>query len=294
MGMKHIPDGQDFSAEHFPKDFGFTGSARTERQHSSRSPQFEDEPEGLGASTEGENRFSDGGHIHPHGHRVVRTEHREDGAIEMHHAHGGMSIMHADGHMTHHTADGHVMAEGGMEHMAHGGGTHTHPEGHRVTHVEPHGDGEIHHHEHGGYTKHHGDGRITHHRADGAPVGMAADMARDRKMIAKGIHEHEDQEHRGEHSKLELARGGMPGRRPRLPRGMNPKVKSAHPLGEESALNRAPADPARTVTPRNSMPGGQMGYGVEPSAEPDVAGSDMSGGMPGMKRGGMRPDRKRG
>jgi hypothetical protein len=27
MGVKHLPDGEDFGSEHFPKDFGFSGSA---------------------------------------------------------------------------------------------------------------------------------------------------------------------------------------------------------------------------------------------------------------------------
>jgi hypothetical protein len=80
-------------------------------------------------------------------------------------------------------------------------------------------------------------------------------------------------------SSHEYAIGG----RARLPRGMRPQAaRPRSPVG-----HTPPMTAARMPTPRNPAPGGAMGMGVEPSAEPDVAGPGALGGAPGgMNRGG--------
>lgn len=298
MAITHLKDGEDFSAKHFDKSFGFSGSAEGYDSKSAAPPfaaskptkashsENEDHEEYTGPMGDQAPGVGMPEHMHPHGHDVVRSEPHEHGGVIMHHAHGGFSIHHKDGHVTHHHADGGSVMVHPDAYSRGGSATHVHPHGHRVSHVTSQHDREIHHHEHGGYTVKHDDGRITHHGHDGHPVGAPGmAMGGEKAMIAKGIHQHEDHEHDGEHTDIKLARGGMPGMG-KLPRGMRPKVAHAHPLGEESALNRPPMNPMHTATPRNSMPGGQMGYGVEPSAEPDPAGSEMPGGGFGMKRGG--------
>jgi hypothetical protein len=280
MGIRHLKDGQDFGPEHFDKGFGFSGSSEGYDEHSAAPPFAGTKPtSGPHMSQESTPAYADGGHVHPHGHHVVRVEHRGDGAVVHHHKHGGFSILHPDGSFTHHLADGHAaMAHGGMHH---GASVHSHPMGHEVSHVESHGDREVHHHKHGGYTVHHEDGRITHHNHDGAPMGHGAMV----DMAGKAVFQHETQEHDGEHSDLHLARGGMamPGmgkskmRRPKMPKGEGA-------LTEGSAINRPPRNPMMSTTPRNAMPAGQMPYGVEPSAEPDVAGSGQN--IPQLHRGG--------
>lgn len=79
------------------------------------------------------------------------------------------------------------------------------------------------------------------------------------------------------------ARGGSvgfaQGGKARLPTGMKAKVLQRH-----SPINTAPRNPMTTRTPRDIMPGGQMGYGVQPSAEPDVAGTTQN--IPQLAGGG--------
>lgn len=76
----------------------------------------------------------------------------------------------------------------------------------------------------------------------------------------------------------------------RLPRSMTPMAeRHRSSIGSGagpgmSPVEKPPRNPTMSTSPRNSMPGGQMGYGVEPSAEPDQAGSEQ--GIPQMKRGG--------
>jgi hypothetical protein len=319
MAAKYLPDGQDFGSHpsHFSKDFGFSGSsepyANGATPHTSdrgkpknaKTPPNPDRPfptgptHGMDSSggdeqeashnDMGDPAMAHGGHMHPHGHHVVRTEHRHDGARVEHHAHGGMTVHHHDGRVSHHHHDG------SEAHEAHGGmESHVHPHGHHVTHVQHHADGRVvHHHSHGGHSVHHPDGRITHHHDDGSPVHMAhgghegyhdpesefvhrakggmADEMQDKKMIKKAFREHDEHMHEGKRESIHLAQGGMPPAGGMMPRHQMP-------------VNRPPRNPQRSVSPRNAMPGGQMGYGVEPSAEPDMAGTEQ--GMPQLSHGG--------
>ena len=49
-------------------------------------------------------------------------------------------------------------------------------------------------------------------------------------------------------------------------------------------INRPPKNPNLNTGPSDSKPGGAMGYGTQPSAEPDMAGSEQ--GIPQLKHGG--------
>lgn len=281
--MKHIPAGQDFSASDFPREFGFHGSAGgapgptgpktaappyagDKDTHGSKS---RPEPEEAGEQAPGD--FARGGGVggHPHGDCPIGAPmpHASGGHIVEHH-HGGHSIHHADGHMTHHNHDGspaQAMAQGG-------GASHMHPHGHHVTDVEHRSDGKIvHHHSHGGHSVHHADGRITHHDASGAPVmAQGGGMGQqDGTYVNGGAAEHHERHGGG------MAHGG----RARLPRAMTPVSER-----RRSPIETPPRNPGISTSPRNNMPGGQMPYGVEPSAEPDQAGSTQ--GIPQMKHGG--------
>lgn len=176
-------------------------------------------------------------------------------------------------------------------------GGDVHPNGHHVIHVEHHADGAVvHHHAHGGYTVHHADGGITHHMQDGMPCHARGGIEHmhDSSELAhrhKGKHHSEAGESAAEEAAEspaeEAAEGGMArGGHMRLPKSFRPKAGHGHEIGNESAVNRPPRNPMTSTTPRNAMPGGQMAYGVEPSAEPDVAGSTQ--GIPQLKRGGRR------
>lgn len=167
-------------------------------------------------------------------------------------------------------------AVGGSAHTyAEGGKVKGHPMGHHVTHVthDPATNAVMMHHAHGGFTMHHPDGGISHHGADGQPA-MATGGGGD---------------HPGEGTFLERARGGrahMPPPHKKPMQQAMPKERATEPD------DTAPRNPMRNPSRRNAMPGGQMPYGVEPSAEPDVAGSgqgidDMpSSDSPAMARGG--------
>lgn len=248
MGPRHIPDGKDFHevAGAFPKDFGFSGSSEGYDAHPAAPPFDGDTPtKGPHTSVETAPEFAHGGatnHMHPHGHDVVKVHRQNDGSVVHHHSHGGYTIHHAGGAITHHAAGGEIC-------HAMGGPIHD--------------DGHV-----------HDSSELAHRFARGG------DVEQDKAMVKKGIHEHEDQEHHGEHSDIELARGGHP----RLPRNMLPKVGHARDIGSEMPINRPPRNPMHSTTPRNAMPGGAMGYGVEPSAEPDVAGSDQ--GLTQLGKGG--------
>jgi hypothetical protein len=108
-----------------------------------------------------------------------------------------------------------------------------------------------------------------------------ADERADKALVKKAVHQHEVHEHHGELTDLHLARGGITGHRQRLPRSMKPAM-----MRPRSPIETPPRDPGITTTPRNQMSGGALGYGVEPSAEPDTAGDGQ--GIPQMRRGGRR------
>jgi hypothetical protein len=294
MAIRHLADGQDFGPEHFSKDFGFKGSAEGGTGPKTASPPYAQDvptrgpkhvPEPLEAGEGPPHDYAHGGHAHmahggehhPHGHcpRGEPMPHAGGGHI-VHHEHGGHTIHHPDGHVTHHHHDGSP-----VQHEAHGGAMHhLHPHGHHVVRVEHHADGRVlHHHAHGGHTVHHPDGHISHHHADGTPAHMAAGGGMghgDGTYVNDGAAEH----HRRHGMVADTDGDGMAmGGRTRLPRSMIPPAER-----RRSPIETPPRNPMHTTSPRNSMPGGQMGYGVEPSAEPDMAGSDQ--GIPQMKRGG--------
>ena len=287
MAIHHIKDGESFK---YPTDFGFHGSAEGETGPKSASPPYAEDvptrgPKHVAEPTEmgegppgdyargGHAHMAHGGESHPHGHcpRGEPMPHAGGGHI-VHHEHGGHTIHHPDGHVTHHHHDGSPVHE-----AAHGGAMHhMHPHGHHVVRVEHHADGRVlHHHDHGGHTVHHPDGHITHHHEDGTPAHMAAGGH------AMG-HQHDSSEYVHGGAAEHHARHGdgmAMGGRTRIPRSFVPQAER-----RRSPIETPPRNPMHSTTPRNSMPGGQMGYGVEPSAEPDMAGSDQ--GIPQMRRGG--------
>ena len=336
--MRHIPDGGDFfdgKNSQMHSDFGFSSSIN-QREAGGHPPFAGNKPThdmALGekpgdyarggkirggavpyagnapthgskhdispTNSAGPGTYAHGGTIHPHGDEVVHEEMHATGGRICHMAHGGYTVEHPDGRTQHFTAR-HREIEGtptGGEYA--GGGMHLHPHGHAITHVEQELSGAvIHHHEHGGYSKHHPDGRVTHHMADDTPahlgmVGMGGgmdgeavvprlkrarggDMAQDRGMIRKALREEESAEG-GRHEGTKMARGGHA----RLPHGMG-----APPMGDGAGMrvNQPPRFARKTTTPRNIMPGGEMAYGVEPGSEPDVAGSEQDATP--MRRGG--------
>lgn len=251
--LRRLGENQDFGKSEFGSDeaksFGFTGSAEGYDEHPAAPPFAGSKPTDNGKHFE---NYAEGGEVH-------------EG--EPHHK------------MAHH-----------------------HPHGHHVTHVEHGPHGTIMHHAHGGYTHHHPDGGVSHHHHDGQPVHHMAhgghhpgegtflarahggDMEQDRAMVAKGVHQHEDHEHHGEHTDLHLAQGGG-ARHPHIPSSEKPLGGRGH-----SPINTAPRNPMRNPSSRNAMPGGQMGYGVEPSAEPDVA--DGGGEPTPMAHGGKAPHKR--
>lgn len=254
--LRYLNDGEDFGSSHFGdnKDFGFTGSAEASQGYDSP-----DVPtKGPNSGMETTPQFAKGGDVHPQGHQVSHTEDHGDGSFTAYHKHGGFTHHHANGGVTHHDAMG-------MQMKARGGAA-----------FDPH-------------NSHMHDESEVAHRAQGGMIGDTAhtfagggDVAQDKAMVKKGIRQHEEHDHKGEpRTDIELARGG---RHPRLPRNMRPHAAHAHPIGEEKpAFNRPPRNPMQSTTPKNSMPGGVMPYGVEPSDEPEMP---AAGG--GMRRGGMR------
>lgn len=133
MGMRRLNDGEDFGAEHFAqeKNFGFSGSAQGPDKHPA-APPFAGSADSSGPHHAVEStpayacggeaggsahNYAGGGHVHPHGHEVVKVDHGMHGTV-MHHAHGGFTHIHPDGHMSHHGHDG----KPAMPMMGHGGG----------------------------------------------------------------------------------------------------------------------------------------------------------------------------
>jgi hypothetical protein len=260
--VRHLKDGEDFGAQHFAaeKDFGFTGSAQGYDPHPVAPPFAGARPTDNGQNL---TPYARGGahhmqHMHPHGHRVVRVEHRHDGSVVHHHAHGGHSIHHAHGGITHHDA------MGGMCHAQ--GGAHMSDEMQDKAMVAK----GIHQHEN---HEHHGEHTDLHLARGGRHRHPKEGSAAEERGESPEFEAHEDEG---------MARGGHAAR---IPRGMRPKATHEHPIGAEMAMNRPPRSPKRSPTTRNAMPGDAMGMGVEPSAEPDMPpGGD--GGAPMLRRGG--------
>lgn len=173
MAIKHVA-GEFFGGEHGADHaaFGFSGSL-TPLPTVPQTAQHSNFPLTKGTKDRAEpvDEYAGGGsvHMHPHGHRVSRVEHRFDGAVVHHHAHGGFTVHHADGRIAHHQGDGSPVM--GME-------------------------------------SHDGEGEYAHggHVRDRA---MRDDEARDKAMIKKAVMQHENHEHDGEHTDLHLRRGGV-------------------------------------------------------------------------------------
>lgn len=111
-------------------------------------------------------------------------------------------------------------------------------------------------HDHGGFSHVRPDGQVTHHTMDGGMCkGGGVKMA--------------------EGGSVDEARGG----KIRLPGSIRTAISKRH-----SPIETPPRNPNQTTTPRNRMSGGVMPYGVEPSAEPMVAGSEQD--IPTLRRGG--------
>lgn len=136
---------------------------------------------------------------------------------------------------------------------------HGHPHGHKVMAVrhDPSTGAVVHHHEHGGYTMHHPDGHVTHHSQDGQHLAhggrMMPPMGGEGTHVAKMAH------------------------------------MAPHHAGKPPS-ERPPRNPSRSASTPNEMPGGQMPYGVQPSAEPDEP--DAGGGAPQLARGGRAKRRE--
>lgn len=256
MAKIEIPDGQDFG---YPVEFGFHGSAGLQKDM--RTGHLS-EPGKTGGETKAPmTPYARGGraempaHMHPAGHRIVETEAHPTGGVVMKHAHGGYTHMRPDGNVTHHNADG-------TPAMGMGGG----------------GAGE---------------GTYVDRMAKGGHMEAGeerADMMQDKGLIKKAMRQHETAEHGGEHHALKLAdggdvdgddyaRGGRVGKTARLPHGMTPVAGRP-----KSPINTPPRKPETTTTPQNAMPGGVMAYGVQPSDEPEVAGSTQ--GIPQFRAKG--------
>ena len=264
----HLADGEDFGAQHFGsehmRDFGFSGSA----QGAPAQPKSKEG--GRGAKS----RYAEGGHLpampHVEAHADgSHTVHHSDGRRTVHHAEGGHSIYHSDGKVEHHQGS---------------------------THVTHHPDGSVERHQHEpGYAM----GGPTMPARPMAPAATAPvmpaqanpvvravrgyaegghvdpDAAEDKALVRKGVRQHENQEHGGEHADLKLARGGMvPHKRSRRG-GM--------------AMNSPATTPERTTTPHNATAGGQIPYGVQPDSNPDI--SDNDGALTQMSRGGRVKNR---
>jgi hypothetical protein len=111
-------------------------------------------------------------------------------------------------------------------------------------------------------------------------MAHGGDVSQEKAIVKKAFRQHDEHMHGGESEHLDLARGGFAGHRQRLPRAMKPEGMRPH-----SPINTPPRNPNMTTTPTNDMPAGQMGYGVQPSAEPDAAGSEQ--GITQMHKGGL-------
>lgn len=129
--------------------------------------------------------------------------------------------------------------------------------------------------------------------AKGGPV--RSDIAQDKALVKKGIHQHEAQEHGGKLSKLDLRRGGKVGKSKAPSRARKHASKPKAPAMDDGGMskgmpiNRPPRNPNVTASPKNAMPGGVMPYGVQPSTEPDVppasGGVPSAGALSRLKRG---------
>lgn len=160
--------------------------------------------------------------------------------------------------------------------------------------IEFHPDGRIMVH-HGASMDEHDSSELAHRQnfAKGGHVEakeQASDIRQDKALVKKGVRQHETQEHGGKHSTLKLAEGGaVKGGRNKV----RPKETSGA-LSQASALNREPENPQETETSpaHELLPAGNEPYGVEPSDEPENAGSRQ--GIPQLAKGGRVKNYARG
>lgn len=293
MGIRHV-DGE-FNESHFSKDFGFKGSAEPPRGRYAkgghvtkiRQPYADGGPV-MGDPIDPSNPdpgMAKGGHVpgrrpmpmdaaepdaddmpprpggrHPDGQHIVRTEPMAGGGAICHHAHGGRTVVNADGTSQHFSAGGPV--EGG-----------SFPDEPTSEPRQLEADGT-------GFARG-GRSRLASGNDLNDPMDSNPDLTRRIRQLpqrADGM----DTDPRTTDASRSVDDGYSKGGRARLAPSMRPKVMQRHsPIGN---VNHAPRNPMSTVSPSNDMPGGQMGYGVQPGAEPDMAGSEQ--GVPQMKRGG--------
>jgi hypothetical protein len=130
----------------------------------------------------------------------------------------------------------------------------------------------------------------------GGHLSAKSDEASDRRMVESGIHQHENHEHGGRHTKLKLADGGSAdGDAARMRGDKGHRGKSTGKSGKthvniliapqgdkggaDGGLPTAPPVPPRPMPPPPVMP---------PGGPPPGAGMPP-GGPPGMPPGGMPP-----
>jgi len=230
-------------------------------------------------------------HAHPHGHHVTHVESLHDGSEVHHHSHGGYTIHHAHGGVSHHGAHGETAGNGQAGHARHTEAEYM-PKGKnggfededQYTEYEAHEaklrkGGQPKHGKHPFQTEEAYDDGEEHEAMSGkgsyARGGHAGhpDYAEDKAMIEKGFRQHDEHMHGGKHEQIHLARGGLP-----------PALRAGKP-----PIGQAPR-PSRQVTPRQAVPLGGAPMGVEPSAEPNAAGSEQ--GIPQLRKGGQAHHKK--
>lgn len=191
-----------------------------------------------------------------------------------------------------------------------------HPMGGEITRVTKRFDGStVEHYSHGGKSVNHVGGVTTHHKKTGTliprpaappplppddgsmqpaammPQGMDPDAAPPGMMpqgMSKGGAAHSDRKQdvrlikqmvAEDDKRIGLARGGHA----RLPRSLKPVAARTR-----SPINTPPRNPKITRTPDDSMPGGVLPYGVQPSSEPGYRPITATADGPpnGLRKGG--------
>ena len=180
MGVRHIPDGQDFSSDHFPSDFGFSKSSVADRGSTAPKLGYRGEQQVQGASgkTGGRTNAIEPSHT-PYRNPMPDLEPDYSGDNGGgHYAKGGeVGRKHTNAIEPSHKPNRMPNDDPEPDYSSDvGGGTYSkggevHPHGQDVIRTEPRGDGSmVMHHRHGGHSVQHADGTMTHHNHDGRPV----------------------------------------------------------------------------------------------------------------------------
>jgi hypothetical protein len=141
----------------------------------------------------------------------------------------------------------------------------------------------------GGFAK---GGRVRY--ADGGAV--RSDAMQDKALVKKGIRQHENHEHGGEHTDLKLARGGKARRHPPKAKSHNAHAKPMKPaMPARGALSSAPMAPpmAAPMSMASPAPMPSRMRAARPMA-PDMsemATQSPPGAVPRLARGGKAPCR---